>query len=88
MPRPFSPRRLVLTALLALGIAPVQAQQKVLRVVPHADLTQLDPVFSPIVITREFGLMVYEQLFAWNSRLESKPQMVSEWSTSADGLVW
>ena len=61
---------------LALFAAPVaQAQNNVLRVVPHADLTLLDPGWSPIVITRQYGLMVYEQLFAWDSKLEAKPQM-------------
>ena len=74
---------------LALFAAPVaQAQNNVLRVVPHADLTLLDPGWSPIVITRQYGLMVYEQLFAWDSKLEAKPQMVQSWTTSPDGLVW
>lgn len=61
---------------------------KVLRVVPSADLTQLDPTFASIVITRIYGLMVYETLFAWDSKLDAKPQMVRDWSTAADGLSW
>ena len=61
---------------------------KVLRVVPSADLTQLDPGFASIVITRIYGLMVYETLFAWDSKLQARPQMVRDWSTSADGLAW
>ena len=61
---------------------------KVLRVVPSADLTQLDPTFASIVITRIYGLMVYETLFAWDSKLDAKPQMVKDWSTAADGLGW
>jgi len=68
--------------------APQPTPPKVLRVVPSADLTQLDPGFASIVITRIYGLMVYETLFAWDSKLQPKPQMVKEWSTSADGLVW
>src|ERR1700760_4635104 len=75
-------------AAAALMVAPAAAETKVLRVVPHADLTQLDPVFASIVITREYGLMVYEELFAWDSRLQPKPQMVASWDTSADGLTW
>ena len=55
---------------------------------PHADLTQLDPVFASIVITREYGLMIYEELFAWDSKLQPKPQMVESWTTSPDGLTW
>ena len=64
------------------------AESKVLRVVPHADLTQLDPVFASIVITREYGLMIYEELFAWDAKLQPKPQMVASWTTSPDALTW
>jgi len=65
-----------------------QAPMKVLRVAPSADLAQLDPVFASIVITRIYGLMVYETLFAWDGHLQPKPQMVSTWSTASDGLSW
>ena len=77
-------------AVIGLAAAPAQAQApaSVLRVVPHADLTLLDPLWAPIAITRIYGLMVYEQLFAWDSKLESKPQMVESWTTSPDGLTW
>jgi peptide/nickel transport system substrate-binding protein len=40
------------------------------------------------VITREYGLMIYEELFAWDSKLQPKPQMVESWTTSPDGLTW
>src|SRR5277367_360533 len=79
--------RVVLVAL-AITAPAMAADTKVLRVASPADLTVLDPVFAPIVITREYGTMVYEELFAWDSKLQSKPQMVSEWSTSPDGLSW
>ncbi len=77
-----------LSGALLLAPPSARAETKVLRVIPHADLTQLDPVFASIVITREFGLMVYEQLFAWDSKLQPQPQMVSKWSTSPDQLTW
>jgi len=80
-------RWVLATALLATA-AQAQTAPKVLRVVPSADLTQLDPGFASIVITRIYGLMVYETLFAWDSKLQPKPQMVRDWSTSADGLTW
>ncbi len=65
-----------------------RAQTKVLKVVPSADLPSLDPVFSSIVITRIFGMMVYEELFAWDKNLQPKPEMVESWSTSPDQLTW
>jgi peptide/nickel transport system substrate-binding protein len=81
-------RLLVWLLLAAIACSPALGETKVLRVVPHADLTQLDPVFASIVITREYGLMIYEELFAWDSKLQPKPQMVESWSTSEDGLTW
>ncbi|POR46269.1 ABC transporter substrate-binding protein [Bosea psychrotolerans] len=77
-------------AALALPI-PAQAQPvpaRTLRVAPHADLKTLDPVAASIVITRMHGLMIYETLFAWDAKLNPKPQMVESFSTSADGLAW
>src|SRR3954447_7582418 len=74
--------------LAAPGAAFAQAPLKVLRVAPSADLTQLDPVFASIVITRIYGLMVFETLFAWDSHLQPKPQMVSTWSEAPDKLSW
>ena len=79
---------LTMAVTISLATAPSRADSKVLRVVPHADLTQLDPVFASIVITREYGLMIYEELFAWDSKLQPKPQMVESWNTSPDGLTW
>jgi hypothetical protein len=43
---------LLLASLAALTTA-AGAETKVLRVVPHADLTLLDPVFAPIPSSRE-----------------------------------
>ena len=80
--------RWALAAALLSTAAQAQTAPKVLRVVPSADLTQLDPGFASIVITRIYGLMVYETLFAWDSRLRPRPQMVRDWSTAADGLTW
>jgi peptide/nickel transport system substrate-binding protein len=79
----------VVWVLLALALPlGVQAQTKVLRVIPHADLTVLDPMFASVVITRIHGLMVYETLFAWDADLQSQPQMVESWQQTPDGLVW
>ncbi|WNJ90396.1 ABC transporter substrate-binding protein [Bosea sp. 685] len=84
--------RLAALAISAACLAlPAQAQPapgKILRVVPHSDLKNLDPVASSIVITRMHGLMIYETLFAWDADLNPKPQMVESFSTSDDKLTW
>src|SRR5260370_6604435 len=74
---------------LALIAMPLGAQaEKVLRVVPHADLKIVDPYTTTATITLMHGQMIYDQLFAWNSRLEPKPQMVDSYQISSDRLVY
>ncbi|MFC7738853.1 ABC transporter substrate-binding protein [Roseomonas sp. GCM10028921] len=75
------------TAAMALPAAAQPAPQRVLRVAPHADLRTLDPVVASITITRIHGLMVYETLFAWDSKLTPHPQMAGRHEVSADGLT-
>jgi peptide/nickel transport system substrate-binding protein len=79
-----------LVALAALGLAggPASAQQKVLKVVPHADLKITDPIQTAALITRMHALMVYDTLLAWDEQLVPKPQMVESYSQSQDRLEW
>jgi peptide/nickel transport system substrate-binding protein len=66
----------------------VHAADKVLRVVPHADLNVLDPPGSSAVITLMHGLMIYDTLFSWDAKLQPKPQMVETYQISPDRLVY
>lgn len=79
----------ILTALLitALGAPSVQAQS-ILRVAAESDLKSLDPIWTTAAITASHGFMIYDQLFAEDSKFEVKPQMVERWQSSPDGLVW
>ncbi len=83
-------RRAVLAgaAVLALGAGAAEAQQKLIRTVPSADVTVLDPMFSTAWISLVHGVMVYESLITLDSQLNPKPQMAEGWSASADGLSW
>ncbi|MFH5923121.1 ABC transporter substrate-binding protein [Roseomonas xinghualingensis] len=77
-----------LAATLSAGQAEAQpAPDRVLRVAPHADLRTLDPVVASITITRMHGLMIYETLFAWDSKLNPRMQMAGRHDVSADGLT-
>jgi peptide/nickel transport system substrate-binding protein len=85
------------TGCLALAVVPAVAQTtgsplsgapKTLRVIPQTDLTLLDPEFGSSPITREYGMLVYEELFAWDSLQQPKPQMVDSWTISPDQLTW
>lgn len=77
----------VAAAVALAGAGPAQAE-KVLRVIPHADLKNLDPIWTTAYISRNHGYMIYDTLFAMNEQFEPQPQMVGEWSVSEDRLTW
>ncbi|MGJ7543697.1 ABC transporter substrate-binding protein [Variovorax sp. LT1R16] len=85
-------RMLAALALGTLAIAsaslPVLAQTKTLKVVAHADLKILDPTFTTAYISRNFGYMVYDTLFAQDATGKPQPQMVEKYTTSKDGKQW
>lgn len=68
--------------------AKAKRTETVLRIIPHAGLTLLDPTWTSIYITRNYGYMIYDTLFAMDARGEIHPQMVDTWTTSPDGLTW
>jgi peptide/nickel transport system substrate-binding protein len=74
-------------AVLALA-APALAQEKVLRLVPQADLKNLDPIWTTAAITINHGYMIYETLFALDSKLQPQPMMVDTWTRSQDGMKY
>ncbi|SDC81708.1 ABC transporter substrate-binding protein [Belnapia rosea] len=82
-------RSLLKGAVIAALPAPALAQgaSRALRVIPQANLTSLDPVWTTAVVTRNHGFMVYDQLLAQDARGEIRPQMVEGWATEPDGLT-
>lgn len=72
----------------ATSSALAQPQPKTLRVVARSDLKVLDPTFTTAYITRDFGYMVYDTLFALDSRGNPQPQMVEKFNNSSDSKVW
>ena len=55
-------RRIVAAVLLAAA-GTVFAQDKVLRVVPHSNLSILDPIWTTQYMARNHGYMIYDILF-------------------------
>ena len=79
----------LLGAFALLGLAgPAAAQQQPLRLVMNTELQVLDPVFTPSVVTRAFGYMVWDTLVSIDSRGEPRPQMLESWQISDDRLTW
>ena len=70
-------------------LAPTPSRaETTLRVVLEAEIVTLDPYFTTAYITRTFGFMVYDTLFAPDAEGAFKPQMVDRWSVSDDRLTW
>ncbi len=61
---------------------------RVLRMIPHADLTALDPVWTSAYITRNHGYMVFDTLYGQDSAFRAQPQMVEGHVVEAGGLEW
>src|ERR1700732_4423737 len=79
---------LALTAALLPMSRSADAQQKTLRFIPQADLRSIDPIWTTAYISRNFGYMVFDTLFALDKDLKPQPQMVDHWSVSDDKLSW
>jgi len=77
-----------LTAVLLVPASPALAQTKTLKVVPHTNLSILDPIWTTAYITRNHGYMIYDTLFATTLDGKVKPQMVDKWEMSKDKLKW
>lgn len=88
--RPLRHALLAAAALLAgLGAAPARAQapNATLRVVLSNEMTTLDPVLSTAAFVRNHGFMVYDQLFALDSKGVPRPQMVETYTPSPDAMT-
>jgi peptide/nickel transport system substrate-binding protein len=81
-------------ALAAAGStfpAPAVSQRggaRTLRLVPHADLANFDPIPNSAYIARNAGILVWDTLYGVDSNLRPQRQMVESEEASADGLVW
>src|SRR5262245_12033954 len=73
---------------LALAANPVWGQHKVLKLIPQADLSILDPITTTAYITRNHCYMVYDTLFATDAKFQVQPQMVDQWELSTDKLTY
>ena len=81
-------RRAALAAGAALALplaARAQAKPRILRMVPQANLTTLDPVWSSVNITRNHGFMVYDTLYGMTAALQPAPQMAAGHLIEDDG---
>ena len=77
------------TATLLSLPRPARSQDKrVLRFVPQANLTSLDPIWTTAAVTGLHGYYVFDTLFALDEKGEVQPQMAERFGESDDGRVW
>jgi len=79
-------RRGFLATGAAMLAAPALAQKpQVLRMVPQANLTSLDPIWTTANITRNHAFMVYDTLYGLDAQLQPQPQMAAGHVIEDDG---
>src|SRR5437667_1524481 len=74
--------------LLAPSTAWAQTAAKTLRFIPQADLRSIDPIWTTAYVTRNFGYLVFDTLFALDKDFQPQPQMLERWSVSEDKLAY
>ena len=75
-------------SLLAKPAVSQRVAARTVRLVPHADVANFDPVWTTAYIARNAGLLVFDMLYGVDAKLQPQRQMVESEEVSADGLVW
>lgn len=78
-------------AMTAAGTAPALAQSanaRVLRMIPHANLTSVDPIWTTAYITRNHSYMVWDTLYGTDEKFQIKPQMAAGHEESDGGKTY
>jgi peptide/nickel transport system substrate-binding protein len=93
MARALTRREFTITAGAAslaasLGAKAKNNQIRTLRVVVRSDLRILDPIWTTAYVSRNHGYMVFDTLFALDSKFTPHPQMVNDYSISPDQLSY
>ncbi len=84
-------RRTLLSGIAAgLAMPSVAAAQgaRVLKFIPQADLTLLDPLATGGFVTRNHAMMVYDTLYGIDAAFNPHPQMAAGHVVEQDGRHW
>lgn len=81
---------LIAAAMLSAAVLlPATASaESVLRMAKTSIPRILDPHFTTSFTERDFGYLIYDTLFAVDSKFDVKPQMVESWTVSSDKLTY
>jgi len=83
-------RNFVTGAAVTLSLPRIARAQSrsVLKFVPQADLTILDPITSVSYVTRNHAMLVFDTLYGVDIDNKPHPQMVAGHQIEQDGLQW
>jgi ABC-type transport system substrate-binding protein len=81
-------RHLGVTLAVLLAAAAPSRAEAVLKVIPSADIGQLDPDLAANLIGRTYAQMVFDTLFALDRSMAPKPMMVESEAVSPDRLTY
>lgn len=74
--------------VLSMAFSTASLAEKVITLVPQADLKSLDPIQTGNYVTRNHGYLIFDTLFGVDENLQPQPQMVDSYSVSDDGLEY
>jgi peptide/nickel transport system substrate-binding protein len=77
-----------LVAAFGFGARAERAGGTTLRFIARSDLRILDPIWSTAYVSRNHGYMVFDTLFALDSKFVPHPQMVGDYNVSPDRLMY
>ncbi|MBN9063736.1 MAG: hypothetical protein BGP06_18735 [Rhizobiales bacterium 65-9] len=77
-----------LSLALTAATAAAQDANRVLKVVPSTDISELDPTRGANLISRVYSQMVFDTLYALDKDLTPQPMMVDKKTVSEDGLTY
>src|ERR1039458_4546649 len=83
-------RTFLATSAVTLALPAVARAQtsRVLKFIPQADLTVLDPIWTTAYVTRNHGFMVFDTLYGQDSTYKASTQMVAGHVIGNDGKLW
>lgn len=62
--------------------------ERVLRFIPQADVTALDPVWTSVYVTRNHAYLVFDTLYGQDHTYAIQPQMVEGHTLEQDATLW
>ncbi len=75
-------------ALSSLARPSIAQPANVLRFVPQANLSSLDPIWTTATVAAEHGYCVWDTIYGLDETLTPQPQMAAGHTESADGLTF